>query len=110
MQSTEVTTTGRRFSVTRDSVELGHAYVYLLHNDLHQAPFALLEDVQVHPDHQGQGIGNELVHSVIAYAKSAGAYKLIATSRNDGTRVHIHAWYERIGFIAYGTEFRKNFK
>jgi GNAT superfamily N-acetyltransferase len=109
MQSKEITATGRRFSVMRDGVELGHAYVYFLHNDLHQAPFALLEDVQVHPNYQGQGIGNELVRAVIEHAKSAGAYKLIATSRNDGTRANVHAWYERVGFVAYGTEFRMNF-
>lgn len=106
MQSTEITATGRRFSVVRDGVELGHAYVYLLHNDLHNEPFGLLEDVHVHPNYQGRGIGNELVSAVIEYVKFVGAYKLIATSRDDGTRAHVHAWYKRVGFTNYGTEFR----
>lgn len=110
MQSQEITATGRRFSVVRDGIELGHTYVYLLHNDLHAKPFALIEDVHVHPNYQRRGIGNEILSTVIEYAKSAGAYKLIATSRNDDIRAHIHAWYERVGSARYGTEFRMNFK
>jgi ribosomal protein S18 acetylase RimI-like enzyme len=97
---------GIRFSVKRNNSEAGHAYVYILHNDLHAEPFALLEDVHVEPEYQGQGIGNELVGSVIVYAKSAGCYKLLATSRNDGTRLYVHNWYKRLGFVTYGTEFR----
>lgn len=110
MQSKEVIAKGRRFSVVRDGVELGHTYVYVLYNDLHQEPFALLEDVHVHPNYQGRGIGNELLSAVIEYVKSVGVYKLLATSRNDGTRIHVHAWYERLGFKNHGTEFRMNFK
>ena len=109
MQHREVEASGRRFSVTRDNIEVGHAYVYILHNDLHEAPFALLEDVSVHENQQGQGIGNELVRAIIEYVKSVGGYKLIATSRNDGTRANVHVWYERLGFTNYGTEFRMNF-
>lgn len=109
MQSKEITASGRRFSVVRNGVELGHAYVYLLHNDLHVESFALLEDVHVHPDYQGQGIGNELVRAVIEYVASVAVYKLIATSRDDSTRAHVHSWYERLGFAKYGTEFRMNF-
>ena len=110
MQSKDITASGYRFSVTRDNIEAGHAYVYLLQNDLHEAPFALLEDVAVNMPYQGQGIGNELLRAAIEYAKSAGAYKLVATSRNDGTRANVHGWYERLGFTTYGTEFRINFK
>ena len=109
MELRTVEARGVRFSIVRDGVEVGHAYLYLLHNDLHTAPFAFLEDVAVHRDYQGQGIGNELVQAIIEYAETHNAYKLLATSRSDGTRTTVHDWYERLGFVKYGVEFRMNF-
>ncbi len=108
MQTQEIHARGIRFAILKDGKEVGHAYLYLLANDLHQAPFGLLEDVQVSEEYQGAGIGNELLATVIDRAKSEGCYKLLATSRNDGTRQSVHDWYGRLGFKDYGTEFRMN--
>jgi len=108
MKKEAVVAEGIRFSVTRDGKEAGRAYLYLLHNNLHKRPFGLLEDVYVDPTFRGQGIAQELLNTVLSESKK-NCYKLIATSRNDGTRQAVHEWYIRLGFKDYGTEFRINF-
>jgi GNAT superfamily N-acetyltransferase len=50
--------------------------------------------------------GPALVTEVIAAAREAGCYKLIATSR--ASRPKVHELYERLGFANYGLEFRMN--
>lgn len=109
MDIRDVTAKGIRFAVTRQGEEVGHAYLYVMHNDLHEEPFGLLEDVQVLPAHQGAGIGGELLAAVLERARAERCYKLLATSRNDGTRQSVHDWYLRLGFRDYGTEFRMDF-
>ena len=96
-----------RFSVSQDGVEIARAYLYLMHNDLHAAPFGLLEDVFVEENARGSGIGSELVKEVLKSAKEKGCYKLIATSRDS--RPKVHELYKSLGFQDYGREFRINF-
>lgn len=96
-----------RFSVDKDGREVGRAYLYLVYNDLHDAPYGLMEDVFVDESYRGQGIGTELTNTVIAKAKEVGCYKLLATSRMS--RPGVHALYEKLGFEKYGFEFRMNF-
>ena len=98
---------GIRFSVRGDTGEIARAYLYVLSNDLHEAPFGLLEDVFVDESQRGSGLGTTLVKEVIAAARDAGCYKLVATSRT--TRPRVHELYERLGFERYGLEFRLNF-
>ncbi len=99
---------GIRFSAKDDSgKEVARAFLYLMHNDLHEEPFGLLEDVEVEESVRGQGIGTKLVNDVIATARQKSCYKLIATSRHS--RPKVHALYERIGFQNHGVEFRMNF-
>ncbi len=45
---------GIRFSVSVNGAEVARAYLYLMHNDLHQEPFGLVEDVFVD---EAQAIG-----------------------------------------------------
>lgn len=108
MKEAAVDTKGIRFSVLRDGKEVGRAYLYMLNNDLHNRPFGLLEDVFVDSSYRGEGIAKELLEAVLKKAEE-NCYKLIATSRNDGTRSTVHEWYIRLGFNDYGTEFRLNF-
>ena len=75
-------------------------------NDLHAEPFGLLEDVFVDESQRGSGLGTALVREVIAAARQAGCYKLVATSR--ASRPKVHELYERLGFEKYGVEFRMN--
>lgn len=97
---------GIRFSIRGASGEVGRAYLYIMNNDLHEAPFGLLEDVHVAESERGEGLGTALVNEAIAAARAAGCYKLIATSR--AARPKVHALYERLGFQNYGLEFRMN--
>jgi GNAT superfamily N-acetyltransferase len=98
---------GIRFSVSVDDGEVARAYLYVMTNDLHEAPFGLLEDVYVDESQRGNGVGSALVKEVVAAAQQAGCYKLIATSRTS--RPKVHELYERLGFERHGVEFRIDF-
>lgn len=108
IEQTEYPTTSIRFSYKTRDEEVGHAYLAIFKNDLHDRPFGLLEDVHVDGAYRGKGIATELIRAVIQSARERRCYKLIATSRLGGTRDHIHHWYERLGFDSYGVEFRLN--
>lgn len=108
MQEQEITGKGIRFSIERDGTEAARVYLYILNNSLHSEPFGLVEDLFVDEKYRSQGLARELVQAVIAKAKDLACYKLLATSRNDGTREAIHAWYGRLGFKDHGIEFRMN--
>jgi GNAT superfamily N-acetyltransferase len=98
---------GIRFSIGGDGRELARAYLYVMTNDLHEAPFGLLEDVYVDDARRGGGMGSALVKEVIAAARELGCYKLIATSRTS--RPKVYELYERLGFEKHGVEFRIDF-
>lgn len=98
---------GIRVSVTDNETEIGRAYIYLMYNDLHDQPFALMEDVYVDESYRGEGVGSNLVKHVIELAKEANCYKLIATSRI--ARPQVHELYKRLGFAQHGVEFRMDF-
>ena len=98
---------GIRFSVSADGVEVARAYLYLMHNDLHQEPFGLMEDVYVDESQRGEDMGTRVVNERVAAAKENGCYKLIATSRDS--RPKVHELYRRLGFSDHGREFRINF-
>ena len=104
----ERTARGIRFSVSHAGAEVARAYLYVMTNDLHDAPFGLLEDVFVAESERGSGLGTALVNEVVAAAREAGCYKLVATSR--ASRPKVHELYERLGFENYGLEFRMNLK
>jgi GNAT superfamily N-acetyltransferase len=60
---------GIRFSIRGPGGELARAYLYVMTNDLHDAPFGLLEDVYVDESQRGNGLGTALVREVVAAAK-----------------------------------------
>jgi len=100
------TASGIRFSVNGVGREIARSYLYVMTNDLHDAPFGLLEDVFVDESQRGSGIGTALVREVIAAARDLACYKLIAESRTS--RPMVHELYERLGFEEHGVEFRLN--
>lgn len=104
---TQVNTLGTRVSLTGASgVEVGHVYVFLITNDLHEEPYALLEDLCVIISQRSKGVGNALLTEAIKLATERGCYKILATSRTE--REEVHAWYTRKGFEKFGFEFRMN--
>ena len=98
---------GVKLSVLENGVEVGRAFVYFLHNDLHEHPFGFLEDVFVEESQRGKGYGKSLVARAIEEAQKAGCYKLICTSRY--TREEVHSLYTKAGFKDHGKEFRMDF-
>ena len=101
------TAKGIRFSMSDNGREIARAYLYVMTNDLHDAPFGLLEDVFVDESERGSGLGTALVNEIISAANELGCYKLIATSRTS--RPKVHELYERLGFEKHGVEFRMTF-
>ncbi len=87
--------------------EVGRAFLYIMHNDLHDKPFGFMEDVCVVEEMRGKGLGTSLVKRVIALAKEKGCYKLVATSRHS--REKVHQLYVKLGFKDQGKEFRIDF-
>ena len=98
---------GIKFSILEAEREIARAYIYVMHNDLHSEPFALLEDVYVAESQRGTGLGTKLVKQAIAKARELGCYKLVATSRKSRPRVH--QLYLKLGFEERGLEFRIDF-
>ena len=65
IKTTTVEAKGIKFSIIESEREIARAYLYLIHNDLHQEPFALLEDVYVAEDNRGRGLGTQLIREAI---------------------------------------------
>jgi len=105
INKTKVFAEGIRISIIKEGKEVGRAYLYLMHNDLHPGKlFGLLEDVFVEEDARGEDLGRKLTEAIIDEAKKYHCYKLIATSRHE--RPHVHRLYESLGFKDHGKEFR----
>ena len=107
LNTAAITTSGMKFSLVEDNLEVARAYLYFIHNGLHQEPFGLLEDVFVVQSHRGEGLGTKLIEQVVRAAKEHGCYKLVATSRTSRSKVH--QLYKRLGFQERGVEFRIDF-
>jgi GNAT superfamily N-acetyltransferase len=99
-----IQSTGVKFVVMDGDTEMGHAYLYLIQNDLHNEPAGYLEDMFVEEMYRGKGAGSALLNAVFAKAKELGCYKVVGTSREG--KEDVHAWYERAGFRKYGYAFR----
>lgn len=93
-----------RLSAHENGEELGAMYLYLIRNDSHKEPYALLEDLLVKVEHRKKGTGTALVKEATEEAKRLGCYKVIGTSRLS--REEVHRFYERLGMKKYGFEFR----
>lgn len=64
-----------------------------------------IEDVAVHVDHQGKGVGKALVLQLVELAQDSGCYKVIL-SCND----HNLEFYERVGFRRHDNGMRIDLK
>jgi GNAT superfamily N-acetyltransferase len=102
----DISTTARKVSIKINNQEIARARIYCIKNDLHQEPYALLEDVHVMEEFRSLGYGTKIVQLAIQEAKNLGCYKLIGTSRHS--RDKVHQFYEKLGFTHHGKEFRMN--
>jgi len=98
---------GHRLSLNDENgEEIGHAYLYILTNDLHKQPFGFIEDVKIEEAHQGSGHGTILLKEIEKVARQFSCYKIVACSRTS--RTSVHEFYKRLGFSERGKEFRKD--
>jgi GNAT superfamily N-acetyltransferase len=83
---------------------LGTLAVAVLDNLAHGCtPSAVVEDVAVHPEAQGQGIGRALIHHAMDHARACGCYKLALSA--NAKRDKAHAFYESLGLQRHGYSF-----
>lgn len=93
-----------KFIATENNTPVGRVFLYLLYNDLHLEPFALVEDVFVDAEYRNHGIGKALIEAALEEAKKEKCYKVICTSRFG--KEELHEWYKKFGFKEHGKEFR----
>jgi len=94
---------GIRTYVARiDDRIVGTASLYIEEKFIHEGGCSgHIEDVAVHRDFQGQGVGAALVRNLVEVARAAGCYKLILNCRERTT-----TFYERLGFRQHDTGMR----
>lgn len=104
MKKQRVESYGIKFQIIEHDKEVARAYLYVMHNDLNEKPFGLMENVFVHEDYRKKGYGNQIVAEIISEAKKIGCYKLICTS----SQPWIQEWYKKFGFENRNTGLRLN--
>lgn len=67
-------------------------------------PSAIIEDVAVAPDCQGQGIGKLMMRHALQLCGEKGCYKAALSS--NLRRKRAHAFYESLGFERHGYSYR----
>ena len=63
----------------------------LLHN---MGKVGHIEDIITHSSYRGQGLGKQIIQSLVSYGKDRGCYKIILDSNNTNI-----PFYEKCGFI-----------
>lgn len=71
------------------------------------APSGIVEDVVVHPQWQGQGIGKAMMQFAMQKCSQAGCYKLCLSSNLK--RAAAHRFYESLGFQQHGYSYKVDF-
>jgi len=66
-------------------------------------PSAIIEQVAVDPDRQGEGIGMRMMKFAMQECRKAGCYKIALSSNKK--RVRAHRFYEKLGFVQHGYSF-----
>ena len=85
-----------------DPMIVGTATLVVLPKISHGGAYAgLVEDVAVHPDFQGQGIGRGLVEACLKEARRLGCYKVVLACDDD-----VIGFYEKLGFSPRGHAMR----
>jgi ribosomal protein S18 acetylase RimI-like enzyme len=92
--------------VTEDGPRIVGTFALLVMDNLGHlgAPSAVVEDVMVAPDQQGNGVGQRMMGFAIDRARQKGCYKLTLSSNLKRERAH--AFYDKLGFERHGYSFR----
>jgi len=93
-------------AVTKNPPEviLGTFALLIMNNLAHMgSSSAIVEDVVVSKNHQGQGIGQMMMLHAMELARNAQCYKLILSSNHKRQRAH--DFYRKLGFSEHGLSF-----
>lgn len=94
----------RLYVASEDDAIVGTFALLIMDNLAHLgAPSGIVEDVVVHPAHQGQGIGKQMMLFAMERCKQTGCYKLVLSS--NLRREPAHQFYEGLGFEKHGYSF-----
>src|SRR3989344_6573686 len=91
-----------------DNKIVGSATILYLPIPAYGKPYAYLEGLVVDKNFRHKGVGTALLGKLVELAKGKGCYKFVGTSRFASEDVH--KFYEKLGFLKWGFEFRKNLK
>ena len=85
---------------------IGTATLILEHKFLHRGgTIGHIEDVAVHPKHEGKGVGRAVVSFLIDVARQSGCYKVILSCNDQNL-----AFYQKLGFRRHDNGMRIDLK
>jgi glucosamine-phosphate N-acetyltransferase len=85
---------------------IGTASLILEHKFIHHGGIiGHIEDVAVHPAHQGKGAGSAVVRELVDLARQSGCYKVILSCTDQNM-----AFYTRLGFHRHDNGLRIDLK
>jgi glucosamine-phosphate N-acetyltransferase len=85
---------------------MGTASLILEHKFIHKGgTIGHIEDVAVHPDHEGKGVGSAVVRALIELARQSDCYKVILSCNDQNI-----AFYSKLGFRRHDNGMRIDLK
>jgi glucosamine-phosphate N-acetyltransferase len=85
---------------------IGTATLILEHKFLHRGgTIGHIEDVAVHPKHEGKGVGRAVVSFLVDVARQSGCYKVILSCNDQNL-----AFYQKLGFRRHDNGMRIDLK
>lgn len=90
-------------AVTNNEI-IGTFALLIMHNLAHKGALSgIVEDVVVHENWQGKGVGKSMMHHAMKLCKEKHCYKLVLSSNIK--RKAAHKFYESLGFKQHGYSF-----
>lgn len=92
------------YVATLDEVLVGALLLFVVQQFSHGGGKSLIvEDLMVHPDYQGQGVGQGMMRFAARYGQMQGCYKINLCSNK--ARDIAHEFYRKLGYEQHGISF-----
>ena len=93
-------------AVNTDGSIMGTGSLILEHKFIHRGgTIGHIEDVAVHPNHEGKGVGSAVVRAIVELARQSGCYKVILSCNDQNL-----AFYSKLGFHKHDNGMRIDLK
>jgi len=93
-------------AVHTDGRVMGTGSLILEHKFIHRGgTIGHIEDVAVHPSHEGKGVGSAVVKAIVELARQSGCYKVILSCNDQNL-----AFYSKLGFHKHDNGMRIDLK